>query len=527
LKRSRDVLACILLVLAVALLYRKVTRLWWTYDDANMLHTALEHSTGEYFHSAAVWPQKLFTPLVMVWYEAMIALFGLAPATWYVPHLVFFALSAIAFYFALRLYIEPTPACVGALLYVAAVPVCSLITELSGIHYFQAVLLGSLTTIAYVHALRANRIAWSVVSALLYLVAMLAKEIAIPLIAVLLLLPDRDLRARIRFAIPHALAVAIYFAWRYAILGVLLGGYGWAVEDRLALAVALPKKIVLALAGANVTLGIIALAVIAIGVALGMRSRRAVALIVVAIAVAILPALPVSKEMQRRYAFATAVTLCAAFAVGAKRKTALLVITPILAIAANRQEWAHEFGRTQRMADEARFFYDLRDGLIRQPIVPPAAMGELQWLKTQIGHRSPNASWFYDDIVLCESGIAGKRVYGYQPGERMLVELTSDLAAIQRRSCGSIRANAPLRLEFHHRHDALFWTFGPYTEGRWRVLMSNALLGYDVPRIDGYSLPGMQGITLRVRYESPAGWVTYSPEIPLDFVRRPDQTWQR
>src|SRR5215212_5891962 len=303
-RRRSDLLAALVPLLAVAALYRKVTRLWWTYDDANTLHTVIDRAPADYFYRADVWPQKLFTPLLMVWYEAMLALLGLAPAKWYVPHLFFFAASALALYCALRLYLEPLASCVGALLFVASVPVCSLITELSGIHYFQAVLFGALTVITYVKALRTNRFAWTIVSAAIYLVAMLAKEISIPLVAVLVLLPDRDLRARIRYAIPHALAVLIYFVWRYAVLGVLLGGYGWAVapSERPALLTSLPKKVVLALAGVNVTLGVAFLCVTLIGVVLAMRNRRALALTLVAIAVAILPALPVSKEMQRRYA---------------------------------------------------------------------------------------------------------------------------------------------------------------------------------------------------------------------------------
>jgi hypothetical protein len=35
------------------------------------------------------------------------------------------------------------------------------------------------------------------------------------------------------------------------------------------------------------------------------------------------------------------------------------------------------------------------------------------------------------------------------------------------------------------------------------------------------------GLTLRVRYESPDGWVTYSPELALDFARQPDLVWHR
>jgi hypothetical protein len=36
----------------------------------------------------------------------------------------------------------------------------------------------------------------------------------------------------------------------------------------------------------------------------------------------------------------------------------------------------------------------------------------------------------------------------------------------------------------------------------------------------------VQMLTLRLRYQSPAGWVTYSPDIVVDF-KRPVTAWRR
>jgi hypothetical protein len=59
-----DALACATLAAAVVLLYRKVTRLWWTYDDAYLIHIASVRRWTEYFSNGDVWrsmPQPRMT----------------------------------------------------------------------------------------------------------------------------------------------------------------------------------------------------------------------------------------------------------------------------------------------------------------------------------------------------------------------------------------------------------------------------------------------------------------------------------
>ncbi|PYQ26276.1 MAG: hypothetical protein DMF56_25065 [Acidobacteria bacterium] len=565
----RDVALCVLLSALCFLLYRKVVRLWWTYDDVYLVHIAIDHTLGDEFFNASVWPQKLFTPLVMAVYESDMALFGLEPARWFVVHLAVFALSAIAFYAALRLWLSPARSGVAALLYAASVPVVSLITEISGIHYFLGILFGSLATIAYVAALRRPRrppLHW--VSAALYFVAILAKETVIPLPFLFLALPERNLRSRARYAAPHVLSLLLYFVWRRAVIGTILGGYGWAIDrsEWLPLIASLPKKIVLACAGANVAIGVTLIVVMLIGIF--FIGKRGALLFVVALALSVGPILPVSKEMQRRYALMPWLCWSVAFVAGVGRASdsvprpspsplpspgcaseattfppprarkrarararerglVLLVAVPLLMLAANRQEWGYEFGRTQRMSDEARFFFDMPpDTFLRRPIVPPAAMGELNWLKTMRYRKPYGAMWFYDDYFLC-SGAMPKRAWEFDPSRRAIVEITSALPSIAKKYCGSIRQNAPLSASFEYRDAALFWKFGPYTDGKYRVLIANGVQAFDVPRVDGFRMPDLTGITLRIRYDSPQGWTTYSPELALDFKRQPRLNWTR
>ena len=100
-----DAAACIAIVIAVWLLYGRITRLWWMYDDANHIHDAVRHRWPEYFVSDRFWlsiPNRLFTPLLSVSYDAELSLFGLNARPWYVMQLAWLIADAICL-FALRL----------------------------------------------------------------------------------------------------------------------------------------------------------------------------------------------------------------------------------------------------------------------------------------------------------------------------------------------------------------------------------------------------------------------------------------
>ena len=529
-KRWLDVAFGAALVALIWLLYRKVTRLWWTYDDAYTLHVVTTHTFLDFFASADVWPQKIYTPLEKTAYKLQLGWFGLNTVRWFTLHLFVASAAAVSVYAAARCYFREVAAFVAAALFVASVPMCSQTTELGSTHYFQAIALAGLAVVLYVRGLRTSHYGFAITSAFLYLLAMLEKETVVPLIGLLMVLPDRDVRTRARYAAGHAAALLAYLAARRAVIGTLFGGYGWAVErsEWPSLILALPKKFILGMAGEGVIAGAILLVVIAIGAIASLRNRRAIILFVVALFLAVAPVVPVSKEMQRRYVVMPWLCLSIAFVAGVetlRRRRAvaavLLIAAPALAVAANRQEWQHEFARTKRMSDEARVFFDLpSNGMLRTPIVPPAAMDELSWLKTDYAKRASGAGWFYDDIYLCLHNTTDKHFWQYAAATREVREVTTPVR------CPSMRANAALRATFQVRDGDLFWDFGPYTDGSYRVLFADGIKAYDVPRHDGFRLSGVQTLTLRLRYQSPAGWVTYSPDIVVDF-KKPVTVWRR
>jgi hypothetical protein len=217
-----------------------------------------------------------------------------------------------------------------------------------------------------------------------------------------------------------------------------------------------------------------------------------------------------------------------AFAAGAKRNKALLAIAPLLLIVANRQEWTTEFATRLRMSNEARFMVDMPvNGLLERPTTPPATMRELNWVKMEPLHRPAGASWFYDDFYLCTHDIAGKRLYTYNPGTRWFVEVTPRVPQITQRHCGSIRNDKPLSVRFQFHDPAFAWDLGPYTTGTYTAVLADGYEAFKIPQKDALNIPGVTALPIRIRYDSPEGWTTYSPGFNLDLVHQPNFEWHR
>lgn len=536
--RGADIVLAVLLAIASILLYRKVTRLWWTYDDAFLVHVAIEHPARDHFIGSALWstlPQALFTPLLTATYDAELSLFGLTPACFYAVDLTLIALLAAVVFATLRLWLPAGASASATLVFIASAPMCAAATRLMLVHYIESLILGTLAIALFVVAVRRSRTWIVLLSATCYLGAMLAKEVAVPIVAILMLLPVGSTRTRVRASSPHLAALFIYALWRRAALGTWFGGYGWRIRatDVPSMVEAFPGAIWQHIAGPSLLVGAAMIVAVAAGIAARMRSRSDVFRIVATLALVLAPFLPMARKFESRFVLAfwlaCAAIACAGFVTLKNRKvtTAMLVLTPILALIVDRQVWAAEFSAARRMSDESRVFFDLGPGdALRQPSVPPAAMDELQWLKETHLHRPAGTAWFYDDIYLCEHRPLPRRVFSYDPSSREVIE-RSDVEAIRNRYCSSIRPSAPLSATFHHEGETLSWTFGPYDRGAYAMVIGEGKQVFDAPPNDAFRLPHVTELKLRVRYTSPAAWVTYSPELSLDFKRSEDLQWRR
>jgi len=509
----------------------------------------LEHPAAAYTFDPATWqrlPFRMLTPLLMLSHDVDVALFGLRPAPFYLHQLLALALAAAALYAALRLRLPALWSAAGTALFLLAPPLASLASAIMVRHYVEGLLFALLAVAAYLAALGRSdgggRIAWAVGSAAAYFVAMTAKEVFVPLALLLPLVPEGRLRDRLRLAAPHAAALGVYLVYRLWMLDVLvgLGGYGWAIapDELPRAALALPGKLAVAASGGTAW-GAVALAALGAPAAwLALRSRPAALLLAAGALLALAPLVPVSQEVVPRYAAVPWAGGAIAFAFGsgalarrgaAGRRVAagLLAVGLVAALAANRHAWGEVVDEMERLEAENRGLLALGPGdLLRHPAEYAAALDQLRWLEARLGMPRA-AGWFADDLFLCTGGADGRRVWGYEPSAGGLVEVTGRVPGLRRSYCGSLRRDVPLAARFRRTEDALWWELGPASDGEWAFVIGGGERSIAVPASGGYRMEGAAPLRLRVRYQAPEGWVTFSPELRLPLDRPGRYRWRR
>src|SRR6185295_16682036 len=153
------------------------------------------------------------------------------------------------------------------------------------------------------------------------------------------------------------------------------------------------------------------------------------------------------------------------------------------------------------------------------------SLKELAWMKQAVYRRPPGGRWFQNDLYLClHPGPLG-RVWGYDADAHRVVNLTRRIPVLRTRYCSSIRAEAPLSARFRFSGEDLVWDLGPYGAGTYRFVLGDGAEAFEMPRSARFRVGKLGTLPLRVEYASPAGWVTYSPE--LDLRKGPGLRWSR
>lgn len=543
-RRAADVAVAVGLAALALLLYHQAAGFWWAHDDFVQVAFAADHRVAEYAFDPAVWgrlPIRMLTPLLIASYDLDLALFGARPRPFHVHQLVALGLAAAALYALLRLWMSRPWAAAGASIFLVGPPVVGLAALLMVRHYVEGLLLALLAGIAFVVAVRRRSVGTAVASAALALAAMLAKEVFVPLVLLLPMVPVGAARERWRLAVPHAAALVLYVLYRRWLLGTLAGGYGMAVPpDEVPRVVAtLPLRLLAAMAGGS-ALGWLA---VALGGAaagyLALRGRRAAALLATAAVAAVGPLLAVAAEMAPRYATVAWAGLAVACpAAGsllarrgpAARRLAAVAAAAVLvaAFAANRAAWAETVRTMRRIGAEDRAMLTLgpRD-LLDHPRELPAALDSLPAFAARFYGRPTTAGRFSDDLFLCLGGARGKRVWSWDAGSERLIEASERVAARGRRHCAAIARHAPLSVRLEPSQEALWWRLGPRRDGEYRLLLDDGVRSFAVPAAGGYRLQRGGELRLRVRYQAPDGWVTYSPELAVELGSGRVVRWRR
>ena len=529
-----DIGAYSLLLLAVWLLYSNVVGLWWTYDDTQILKHAILYSPYQYFLNPHIWQEfspNFLTPLLSLSFDIDFQIFGLNPMWFYVHHLTMFWLCSVLIYVVLKRWVKGTFALLGSLLFLIGSPVAVMSQQLMTHHYVEGLFFALIAIHLFVQSLERRTMKWSYFSACAYAISIVAKEVYVPLVFLLLVLPYRDGKSRLKHIVPHFFAALLYFIWRWWMLWTPLGGYGERIDGRNVLL--LPYNIVNLLFDVKHKENILILsAAVFIIIILFLSKRwRSGHIGIWIFIVAMLPIIPVSHTLTYRYVFVpwVAVTflLVSLMRVSWNSKiigkilcTCLLIVVMLLVASQSRKTWSDNLKMARRMNIEGKFIFEEADShnLLRKPSFEGHYFEGIHWLKNNYYGRTGNPVWFYDDIYLCENNLKGKRVWEYMSEEQKLKDITDLIPDITRAYCARVRTNAPLTIKSNYSKNIISWELGPYKDGKYSYIIGGLETKKDIPPKGSLRVHFKNYVQLRIRYESPESWMTFSPYLKLNII---------
>ncbi len=224
----QEILLVLLLIIATVLLNKPVGDSFWRFDDPMILKCAIEYRWWEHFiipESYQCLSAAHLTPWVTFSYALDYNLFGLEPKFFYYHQIFSLSLVSIFTFVLLRLYVNPLIAFFGILLFLIGSPVWVSSQQLMVRHYVEGLLFSIISIHFFILSLRFQQYRYALLGCLFYILATSAKEIYVPLLGILLFIPEGRLKDRFYAAIPYFIWGAIYIIWRKYMLGVFMGGY--------------------------------------------------------------------------------------------------------------------------------------------------------------------------------------------------------------------------------------------------------------------------------------------------------------
>ncbi len=523
----------------------------WRWDDPSILLHLHEFSILDDFSKPEIWQQfspANLTPWLILSFEVDLVLFGLHPELFYLHQLISLAIVSTTLYLCLTLWVNRRLAFVGALFFSLSTPAFLVAQQLMTRHYIEGAIFCLTSLYCFVLFLRTSKLYLLLCSGLFYLLAVVAKEIYVPLLVLYLFLPEGSALQRIRATTPFALIALAYVIWRAYMLDSLVGGYTSAsdyMNPRFSYQVLSSfSQFPIFLFGSFWWLASILYLVLIVAYCKFCKSRMLTSVIVLALC--LLPLVPLVQSpgiaIADRYLFLIALTLSfsiafyseklSIFLKSQRRKGTIRVLYVCIAIVviAGFVNSVNVRKQVSNIADE----FDAQAELILNSnnsiaFIPSPHVLVSYWFVTDlmefkrrlfVEETSPIA--MVDEIYLSADQ---KSLLAYSSECACMRETDlqiQDLLTDHRRK---LNVNAPLELEFEYRSGYFIWAFGPYEEGEFHVV-SDVIGVLPAPREGRMRVNLKDNTPFYLRYTSPDGWVTYST---LQLIRHnaPVINWQR
>jgi len=509
-----------------AALHGDALRGWWTWDDPEILIHAVRYHPWQYYTIPGIWCEQtaaFLTPTLTASFDLDLAIAGPAPGWFFTHHLLSVWGIAAATYALLRVWIRPPWALLGAASFLCSAPLVATSHTLWTRHYHEGLLLSVLAVALFTWSIRDRR-PWLLVPAVAAAaLAMSAKETFTPLALVLPAIPVGTLRARARAAIPFLVLIPVYLLWRYWMLGVWVGSYG-PPADGSVIGVELLRIPTLLFGDDLPGLAVIGAVLAVVGLGLWqLRSARTV--VPVVLAVLLIPVLPVADmlvvadRLLLTFAWATGVALAAILGPLSRRGRpwSTAAVAAVIAVAVVAQ--IHGRGRQADEIAEAEWF---------RVQGAPIASGDgdlLVWttdlstfvtrLAVVYGHHRGAAATpgvILDELDLLQRDRTGKRVLSYDQECGCMRDVTGEVDGLLADWGRRVRVR-PLSARLEDDRGWVTADFGPYAEGRYVVLEPWRYGRVPVLPHATTRARFREPVAFRVRYDSPEGWITYSPVL--------------
>lgn len=228
------VCAGVFLVLQTCLVHGTALSGWWRIDDpvVALYVTKFPNILG-YFFSPVQWQElgvPFFTPWLILDFRIDQAMAGLQPWFFYLHHLAVIWLNSLFTFILLRRFVAPVWALVCAGLFLLGAPVVVVSQQLMSRHYPTGLLFAIVSILLWLHY--REKSSWFLLASAVgfYLLALLNKEIFVPLPLVLCCLGAGRLRERLRDVLPFVIIAIVFIVWRAEMVGTLVGGYSGRLQ---------------------------------------------------------------------------------------------------------------------------------------------------------------------------------------------------------------------------------------------------------------------------------------------------------
>jgi hypothetical protein len=496
---------------------------WWLWDDPQLVLHALRTTPFEelfvpekYLTLAA----HTFTPLLTLSFDVDLAIAGAEPTAFYIHQLAMIALAAVLFFLLLCRFTDSLFAWLAGVMFVIAPPTLLAVRTLMIRHYVEGLVLALAAFLIWTRRTPRSDAATGVV----YLLAMLAKEVYAPLPLFLLYQAwaagDRGARL-MRRAIPLVIAGIVFVSWRAWMLGSW-GGFGTIAGARPLLR--LPVEVWGEISGPQPIWAVLAILVLSLVVALfGRLPWRTFAFLVLGIIACGLPLVPLAGRFEPRYAFAVAVVYLGSLAIAARRSVLPGVVLPLAMTVilfglylGSRSEAIAFSDDVEAMLAEGRY---IARGRPQAPALlarssPEWYLAGIRDLRATEGDGAA-PRYFMSEAPLVLGEWPARAVYAGRRGSPVLALLDREtLASIDRERAlrdDSIAATVSMTRRDH----ALRWTMTP-ADGIFELLTHPGYTRYSVPPSGWRRIPeAPERQYFRIRRLLADGRWSITPVLPL------------